>query len=384
MAAPLVVSTDGGLRVGVQQIAITSLDDTTAEGTARYALTQVSGERNLNLAVAGDIVLTSDLAIADGHFTFDQHNAPGGGVQFKGYALNVFGATDFIFAHHKFRAGNYSGQTVRSCLNIGRGAKRGWLHHCEAEWAPYDDNLVIWNETGYPSVEDILIEYGIFAEGLHDPTNTGKCVEIGRSSGAASVRNIVFRRCLFGPASRDRSPLIGPNNESTELPALGIVLDNCVTSDSARGFVQVRGLVDAVLRNNVIRYGQNSPWPNYGELDLEPQSAAKAAASRFYHSGNEAWNVPDGTAKRAAIIKPTQSGFYYDYLDTPDALLPDWYNTVSVMTCDEAYAHVMAYAGSHAGGSRDSLTAALIAAAQDNGAALVESVTDVDYPDLTA
>lgn len=328
--------------------------------------------------MSGDIELLSDLVVADDAFTVNAFTAPNGGVQLKGYPVYINAGNGEI-SHLKFRAGNYSGINVRSCLTLWRGANNLHIHHCDFQWAPYDDLVVIYEEVGYPAIHDILLEYCVLAEGLHDTVNTGKCIEIGRSDTSASCYNIVVRRNLL-LTCRDRMPLITGNGYSQ--PALGVCFDNNLVANWIRGG-EVRWYVDASFRYNILKDGQNTyafGTPS-GQLKFDPQTQQYVDQSSLYHAGNEHWS-DDELTKVAAMIATNASGFYYNYAANPTGY-PSWYARPQILSCDAAYAKIIAEAGAWAGGARDSLTLRCISDAQGTGGPLVESVTDVDYPDLT-
>lgn len=367
----------GGLTVGTQNISVSTLADSGA-GSLREALL-TSGERNITFSSSGDIELLSEITVSNGNFTINALNAPNKGVQIKGNAINLFGASNFSIGHMKFRAGNYSGKYEKSCLTIGRGSNNFHIYNCDFQWSPYDDLLTMYNEVGYPAIHDGLIEYCIFAESLYDSIeDTGKCTIIGRSNNSNSTYDVVYRRNLL-LTCRDRMPLITGNGYS--YPSLGIAFDNNLVVNWMRSG-EVRWFVDASFRYNIYKYGQNSPWPNFGELTFDPQTQQYVNQSRFYHTGNEVWDAPDLTVKRAAIIKTPQSGLFYNQSSTPRGLA-SWYNNPQLLSCDDAYTKILTKSGSRAGGVIDSLTQRCLDDAAGTGGPLVETVTDIDYPDLT-
>ena len=97
---------------GGQVIHVTSLEDTEAPGTLRYALTVATGPRTVVFDVGGVITTTSRMSVSDQYITLAGQTAPGKGIAIQGWPLGLTGATDVIFRHMRVRPGTISGQTI--------------------------------------------------------------------------------------------------------------------------------------------------------------------------------------------------------------------------------------------------------------------------------
>ncbi|KAK1524567.1 pectate lyase [Colletotrichum paranaense] len=97
---------------GGKVIKVTSLEDSEAEGTLRYALTIAKGPRIVVFDVGGVITTTSRMSVNDQYITLAGQTAPGKGIVIQGNPLGLTGASDIIFRHMRVRPGKVSGQTI--------------------------------------------------------------------------------------------------------------------------------------------------------------------------------------------------------------------------------------------------------------------------------
>ncbi|KAF2127759.1 polysaccharide lyase family 1 protein [Dothidotthia symphoricarpi CBS 119687] len=97
---------------GGQVIHVTSLEDSEAEGTLRYALTIANGPRIVVFDVGGVITTKSRMTVQGQYITVAGQTAPGKGIVVQGYPLGLSGATDVIFRHLRVFPGKVSNQTI--------------------------------------------------------------------------------------------------------------------------------------------------------------------------------------------------------------------------------------------------------------------------------
>ncbi|KAE9965398.1 hypothetical protein BLS_007673 [Venturia inaequalis] len=117
---------------GGKVIHVTSLDDTEAEGTLRYALTKATGPRTVVFDVGGVITTTSRLSVSGKYITLAGQTAPGKGIIIQGYPLGLTGATDIIFRHIRVRPGTSSKQTLDG---MGmQGSNHAIFDRCSMGW----------------------------------------------------------------------------------------------------------------------------------------------------------------------------------------------------------------------------------------------------------
>lgn len=97
---------------GGQVIHVTTLEDSDAEGTLRYALTKATGPRTVVFDVGGVITTKSRMSVNGQYITLAGQTAPGKGIVIQGQPLGLTGATDIIFQHIRVRPGTISNQTI--------------------------------------------------------------------------------------------------------------------------------------------------------------------------------------------------------------------------------------------------------------------------------
>ncbi|KAF2849760.1 polysaccharide lyase family 1 protein [Plenodomus tracheiphilus IPT5] len=97
---------------GGKVVHVTSLEDSEAEGTLRYALTKATGPRTVVFDVGGVITTKSRMSVNGQYITLAGQTAPGKGIVIQGFPLGLTGATDIIFQHIRVRPGTISNQTI--------------------------------------------------------------------------------------------------------------------------------------------------------------------------------------------------------------------------------------------------------------------------------
>ncbi|KAI8941801.1 hypothetical protein NX059_003002 [Plenodomus lindquistii] len=117
---------------GGKVVHVTSLEDSEAEGTLRYALTKVSGPRTIVFDVGGVITTKSRMSVNGQYITLAGQTAPGKGIVIQGHPLGLTGATDVIFQHIRVRPGTVSNQTVDG---MGmQGSNHAIFDRCSLGW----------------------------------------------------------------------------------------------------------------------------------------------------------------------------------------------------------------------------------------------------------
>lgn len=117
---------------GGKVVHVTSLEDTEAEGTLRYALTKATGPRIIVFDVGGVITTKSRMSVSGQYITLAGQTAPGKGIVIQGHPLGLTGATDIIFRHIRVRPGTVSGQTIDG---MGmQGSNHAIFDRCSLGW----------------------------------------------------------------------------------------------------------------------------------------------------------------------------------------------------------------------------------------------------------
>lgn len=97
---------------GGKVVKVTTLEDTTEEGTLRYALTVATGPRIVIFDIGGVITTTSRITVNSQYVTIAGQTAPGKGIAVRGMPVGLSGATDVIVRHLRVRPGRVSGETI--------------------------------------------------------------------------------------------------------------------------------------------------------------------------------------------------------------------------------------------------------------------------------
>lgn len=117
---------------GGKVIHVTSLEDTEAEGTLRYALTKATGPRTVVFDIGGVITTKSRMSVSGQYITLAGQTAPGKGIIIQGFPLGLTGATDIIFRHIRARPGTISNQTLDG---MGmQGSNHAIFDRCSMGW----------------------------------------------------------------------------------------------------------------------------------------------------------------------------------------------------------------------------------------------------------
>lgn len=145
---------------------VTTLDDTNASGSLRYAVMQ-TGARTIVFDVAGTIRLTTPLDITGGDLTIAGQSAPGDGICIAGAEVRV-NASNVIIRYLRFRPGNdvtyldpATGEPVAFAGLVGTGQQRIIIDHCSFSWAA-NQCLALYDN------RNTTVQWCILSEALHE------------------------------------------------------------------------------------------------------------------------------------------------------------------------------------------------------------------------
>lgn len=146
-------------------VEVTNLEDSGA-GSFRWALTQqdttVNGVKmfiptTIVFRVGGVIHLKSDIHRTTKHLTIAGQTAPGDGICFRGYTVNLSGSSNLIVRHLRFRPGDESGTEVSS-FRIENGSDF-IIDHCSMSWS-------IEENTHFSSNDNTTVQWCMVTESL--------------------------------------------------------------------------------------------------------------------------------------------------------------------------------------------------------------------------
>ena len=131
---------------------VTSLEDTSTEGTLRYGIEKGSRPLTVVFDVAGPIELQSDLKISKGDLTIAGQTAPGDGICLKNYTTNI-AAGNVIIRFIRFRLGDEAPWTAAE-IEAGKADGEDCI------WGRYLDHVIIDHCSMSWSVDETASFYG--------------------------------------------------------------------------------------------------------------------------------------------------------------------------------------------------------------------------------
>ncbi len=146
---------------GGRVLEVTSLEDTTEEGTLRWALEVEKGPRIVVFRVGGVIELKDTLCIPSdgGNIYVAGQTAPGDGITLINHDFGALGAKDVVIRNVRVRVGDSNGHSTGG-MGLG-SCDYSIIDHCSISWA---------TDEGFSSrsAANITFQYNIIAESLHD------------------------------------------------------------------------------------------------------------------------------------------------------------------------------------------------------------------------
>ncbi len=149
---------------GGKVVTVTSLADTSAEGTLRWAFSQYPDEPlTIVFAVSGEIRLTSDLRVNRADWTLAGQTAPGDGIVITHNKVNFGGSENFIVRNIRFRIGqkSTSGEILADNAMGSENCMNYIFDHCTFGWS-VEENL------NTADCHFLTVQYSIVHEGLYN------------------------------------------------------------------------------------------------------------------------------------------------------------------------------------------------------------------------
>jgi hypothetical protein len=198
---------------GGKTIYVTSLEDSDAPGTLRYALEKASGPRTVLFKVAGIIELDNWVKIKDPYITIAGQSAPGSGITLKNSGIQIE-THDVIIRHLKIRPGDATNGTDpsdRDALFIykNRNCNNIVLDHMSFTWS-IDENVSFSTGSNKISLQNSIIAEAL-SNSLHEEGEHSKGLLMLNDIDNVSIINNLFAHNM------GRNPLISSNTRNVHV-----------------------------------------------------------------------------------------------------------------------------------------------------------------------
>lgn len=350
---------------------VTSLEDSNAEGTLRWALSQASPSV-IVFDVSGTIHLKSQLNISKSNTTIAGQTAPGDGICVADYPVAIKG-NNVIVRYMRFRLGN---------VNVLVNGADGWdafgamdksnlmIDHCSVSWSIDECCSILGNK-------NTTLQWSIVSQSLvnagHSKGNHGYGGNWG-GSGASFHHNLMVHHT-------SRTPRFGPR-QSTQKDERMDYRNNVIYNYGGNGCYGAEGM-KANLVNNYYKPGPGTPTGTKGKrllkIDIRTQEYCDRYPAfapmlhvwgKFFADGNVNSKYDDVTADNWTngiynqIDKNSCDKTWSDA--TADSIrldAPIDFVYTTTHSAEDAYARVLDYAGASL--HRDSHDALMVSDTRD-------------------
>ncbi|WP_291857901.1 pectate lyase [Marinilabilia sp.] len=194
-------------------IYVTSLDDSSAPGTLRYALEVATGPRTVLFKVSGIIELDTWVKIKDPYITIAGQSAPGSGITLKNSGIQIE-THDVIIRHIRIRPGddqNGTPPTDRDALFIykDRNCHNIMLDHVSFTWG-IDENVSFSTGTNNLTMQNCIVAEAL-SNSLHEEGEHSKGLLMLNDLDNISIVNNLFAH------NYGRNPLISSNTRNVHV-----------------------------------------------------------------------------------------------------------------------------------------------------------------------
>ena len=339
---------------GGKVVEVTNLNDS-GKGSLRWALTEAGRERaTIVFRVTGIITLQSDIRAKLNHVTIAGQTAPGDGILYRGGKLNLGGSRNVIIRNLRGRIGLRNDREFIKGGSIGlENADTIIIDHCCFGWSG-EENMTVY-DNHFTTVQWCIVHEGLYNAG-HQKGNRSYGAQWGGSP-ATFHHNLLAHN--YNRSARLNGASNAQQDRNVFMEYINNVNYNWGKQNSCYGGENEAGegsTHECNFIGNYYKPGPATPEDSYYiQLSKARKGKQLTSPSRWYFSGNKMEGDKKATRNNWRAVD-NQTGFALDSLRskeelTPSVYYPAWnryqydlYRTPAE-TADEAYAHVLAKAG---------------------------------------
>ncbi len=330
---------------------VTTLEDTTTEGSFRYAVKK-SGTRTIVFDVSGTIHLTSELKLSNGNVTIAGQTAPGDGICIADYPFTL-AANNVIIRFMRFRLGDVYGQEADGLGGMDK--KNIIVDHCSVSWS-VDECLSVYGN------ENQTVQWCIVSQSLVNSAHSKKAHGYGGNwggSGATYHHNLIAHHT-------SRTPRLGPRYTTQEDERMDL-RNNVIYNWASNGCYGGEGM-NVNIVNNYYKVGpgtetiSTTKQKRIAQIGVRTNSYIEEYPSyapmlhiwgKFYVDGNVNSKYDDvtndnwtyGIYNQTSNNSDVDNTYTQETKDTMKIDTPIEFEAVTTHSAEVAYEKVLDYAG---------------------------------------
>lgn len=351
---------------GGKVVTVTSLADS-GKGSLRWAFEQYPDEPiTIVFAVSGEIVLQNPLNVKRANWTLAGQTAPGEGIVITHNKVNLGFSQNFIVRNVRFRVGqkNTDDEVLAENALGTENCANYILDHCVFGWS-VEENINT-ADSHFLTVQNSIVHEGLYQAG-HSKGARGYGSQWGGSP-ATYCYNLLANNNSRSPrfnGARGEDFLVFMeyiNNVNYNFGGTG----GCYGGENTAAITSYNGMNSAHECNFIGNYYKPGPVSNKDKTIFVNSSYARVGATswapaKWYLEGNKvegnatatADNWTAMTAEHYALseikadkrITPANAYYKYSLTGNVGAYDPNRYMMYDYMTADDAFAYVLAHAG---------------------------------------
>lgn len=352
---------------GGKVVTVTSLADDGSAGTLRWAFSQYKDEPiTIVFAVNGDIALASELRVSRSNWTLAGQTAPGHGIVITRNKVNFGGSQNFIVRNVRFRIGqkDMAGNVLAENACAAENCANFIFDHCSFGWS-VEENM------NTADSHFLTVQHSIIHEGLYDAEHSKGARGYGCQWGGSPA---TYHHNLLAHNNSRSARLNGARGEDyvVFMEYANNVNYNygkrggCYGGENTAAISSYDGKNSAHECNFMGNYYKPGAYSDKSAVEFVNASYAREGAtswgpSKWYVSGNKAEGIASATAdnwsgmaseryskdqiKAETRITTATPWYRHTPAGAVGRYIPEKYMLENIETADEAFATVLAKAG---------------------------------------